>query len=88
MYLTALAYDRSAVSSVPIGDPSSESRCRQGDNVCVLQCQPTALLCASSSAQGGYMALSVIYFQNMQKLELTTLREGRVSVGPIVYCRK
>ena len=31
--------------------------------VCVFQCQPTALLRASGSAQGGYMALSVVYFQ-------------------------
>ena len=31
--------------------------------VCVFQCQPTALLRASGSAQGGLMALSVIYFQ-------------------------
>ena len=87
MYLTALAYDRSAVSSVPIGDQARNRGDARG-TMCVFQCQPTALLRASSSAQGGYMALSVIYFQNMQKLELTTLREGRVSVGPIVYCRK
>ena len=30
--------------------------------LCVFQCQPTALLRASGSAQGGYMALSVVYF--------------------------
>ena len=32
-------------------------------NICLLQCQPTALLRASSSAQGGQMGLSVVYFQ-------------------------
>ena len=31
--------------------------------VCVFQCQPTVLLSASGSLQGGQMALSVIYFQ-------------------------
>ena len=36
----------------------------------MFQCQPSALLCASGSTQGGYMALSVIYFQ-------ITLRLGR-----------
>ena len=30
---------------------------------CVFQCQPTAQLCDSGSAQGVYMALSVIYFK-------------------------
>ena len=32
------------------------------------QCQPTALLRASGSAQDGYMALSVIYFRIMHRL--------------------
>ena len=32
-------------------------------NMFVFQCQPTALLCASGSAQGGYMACSVVYFR-------------------------
>ena len=29
----------------------------------MFQCQPTALLRASGSAQGGWMALSVVYFK-------------------------
>ena len=29
----------------------------------MFQCQPTALLRASGSTQGGYMALSVVYFR-------------------------
>ena len=31
--------------------------------VCVFQCQPTALLHASGSTQGGFMALGMVYFQ-------------------------
>ena len=34
----------------------------QKQNQSVFQCQPTALLRASGSTQGGYMALSVVYF--------------------------
>ena len=37
-------------------------------SVCVFQCQPTALLHASGSAQGRYMALSVVYFQFTHRL--------------------
>ena len=37
-------------------------------NVCVFQCQPTALLCASGSTQGGQVALSMVYFQFMHHL--------------------
>ena len=33
------------------------------NTVCAFQCQPTALLHASGSAQGGQMALSVVYFK-------------------------
>ena len=36
--------------------------------MCVFQCQPTALLHASDSTQGGQMALSVVYFRIMQRL--------------------
>ena len=38
--------------------------------VCVraFQCQPTALLCALGSSQGGYMALSLVYFQFTHRL--------------------
>ena len=36
--------------------------------MCVFQCQPTVLLRASGSAQSGYMALSVIYFQFTHRL--------------------
>ena len=36
--------------------------------MCVFQCQPTALLRASGSAQGGEMALSVVYFQFTHRL--------------------
>ena len=36
--------------------------------VSLFQCQPTALLHASGSAQGGYMALSVVYFRIMHHL--------------------
>ena len=36
--------------------------------VCVFECQPTALLRASGSAQGGYLALSVVYFQFTHRL--------------------
>ena len=36
--------------------------------VCVFQCQPTALLRASGSAQGRKMALSVVYFQFTHRL--------------------
>ena len=32
--------------------------------VCVFQCQSTALLCASGSTQGGWMALSVVFFES------------------------
>ena len=32
------------------------------------QCQPTALLRASGSAQGGHIALSVVYFQITHRL--------------------
>ena len=35
---------------------------------CVFQCQPTALLRASGSAQGGKMALSVVYFRITHRL--------------------
>ena len=35
---------------------------------CVFQCQPTALLRASGSAQGGLMALSAVYFQFTHRL--------------------
>ena len=34
----------------------------------LFQCQPTALLRASGSAQGGYMALSVVYFRITHRL--------------------
>ena len=34
----------------------------------VFQCQPTALLCASDSTQGGYMELSAVYFRIMHLL--------------------
>ena len=37
-------------------------------NVCVFQCQPTALLRVSGSTQGGYMALSVVYFRITHRL--------------------
>ena len=36
--------------------------------VCVFQCQPTALLRASGSTQGGQMALSVVYFRITHRL--------------------
>ena len=36
--------------------------------VCVFQCQLTALLHASGSTQGRYMALSVVCFQFMHRL--------------------
>ena len=36
--------------------------------VCVFQCQSTALLRASGSAQDGYMALSVVYFRITHRL--------------------
>ena len=36
--------------------------------VCVFQCQPTALLRASGSSQGGHMALSMVYFQFTHRL--------------------
>ena len=36
--------------------------------MCVFQCQPTALLHASGSVQGGQMALSVVYFLIMHRL--------------------
>ena len=36
--------------------------------VCVFQCQPTALLRASDSTQGGEMALSVVYFRITHRL--------------------
>ena len=36
--------------------------------MCVFQCQPTALLRASDSTQGGYMALSVVYFPITHRL--------------------
>ena len=36
--------------------------------VCVFQLQPTALLRASSSTQGGWMALSVVYFRITHRL--------------------
>ena len=36
--------------------------------VCVFQCQPTALLRALGSTQGGEMALSVVYFRIMHRL--------------------
>ena len=36
--------------------------------MCVFQCQPTALLRASSSTQDGLMALSVVYFQFTHRL--------------------
>ena len=34
----------------------------------MFQCQPTALLRASGSMQGGYMALSVVYFRITHRL--------------------
>ena len=37
-------------------------------HVCVFQCQPTALLCASDSTQGGYMALNAVYFRITHRL--------------------
>ena len=36
--------------------------------VCVFQCQPTALLSASGSTQGGQMTLNVVYFQITHRL--------------------
>ena len=36
--------------------------------LCVFQCQPTALLRASGSAQGGYMAFGVVYFRTTHRL--------------------
>ena len=36
--------------------------------VCVFECQPTALLRASGSTQGGWMALSVVYFRITHRL--------------------
>ena len=36
--------------------------------VCVFHCQPTVLLRASGSAQGGQLTLSVVYFQFMHRL--------------------
>ena len=60
--------------------------------VCVLQCQPTVLLRASGSTQGGQMALSVVYFQIMHRLGrphyvwdeyLYSVRE-KIEVGVIV----
>ena len=38
------------------------------ERVYLFQCQPTALLRASGSAQGGYMALSVVYFRITHRL--------------------
>ena len=37
-------------------------------DVCLFQCQPTALLRALGSAQGGELALSVVYFQFTHRL--------------------
>ena len=54
--------------------------------VCVFQCQPTALLRASGSEQGGQMALSGL-FLNHTPLGQTTLRVGRVSVQCTVGSR-
>ena len=60
--------------------------------VCVFQCQPTALLRASGSTQGGYRALSVVYFGITHRLDrphyvwdeyLYSVRE-KVEVGVIV----
>ena len=60
--------------------------------VCVFQCQPTALLLASGSTQGGQIALSVVYFLIMHRLGrphyvrdeyLYSVRE-KVEVGVIV----
>ena len=34
----------------------------------LFHCQPTALLCASGSAQGGQMALGEVYFRIMHRL--------------------
>ena len=36
--------------------------------LCVFQCQTTRLLRASGSTQGGYMALSVVYFRITHRL--------------------
>ena len=36
--------------------------------ICVFQCQPTALLRATDSTQGGWMALSVVYFRITYRL--------------------
>ena len=36
--------------------------------MCVFQCQPSALLCATGSTQSGYMALSVVYFRITHRL--------------------
>ena len=60
--------------------------------VCVFQCQPTALLRASGSTQGGQMALSVVYFRIMHRLgrlhymwdEYLYSVQEKVEVGVIV----
>ena len=46
-----------------------QSRIEETVCVCAFQCEPTALLRASGFAQGGQMALSVVYFQFMHRLD-------------------